>query len=133
MEMKYDLCVFIILIEQKTVLKDYKQIDKKSLFGSCIIKPFSILKNKTIRTRNIKLTKRFNNGCRMYGECVEKVEAIWPEIRRGRGRGRGRGPALFGRVVFNNSCLPPIILRNKDHAKFWVHGRPLWCKKFLPH
>lgn len=60
----------------------------------------------------------------MYGDCVEKVDVNWAETRR--------GPPLFGRVVFTKSSVPALIVNNKEHAKFLVHGRPLWCKKYQP-
>ncbi|KAJ4827624.1 hypothetical protein Tsubulata_008240 [Turnera subulata] len=70
-----------------------------------------------------QITRFFN---RKYGVHVERVYVHWPEPRN------RRVPPLFGKVVFDASSIPAIILNGKSEAKFWVDGRPLWCKRFDP-
>uniref|UniRef100_A0A7N0VKQ4 Uncharacterized protein n=1 Tax=Kalanchoe fedtschenkoi TaxID=63787 RepID=A0A7N0VKQ4_KALFE len=42
------------------------------------------------------------------------------------------GVALFGKVVFCNPYLPNFFLGRQNEVKFILHGRALWCKRFVP-
>ncbi|CAH8324720.1 unnamed protein product [Eruca vesicaria subsp. sativa] len=43
----------------------------------------------------------------------------------------GRGPSLHGRVVFKNTVIPALVMRNCEKVCFSVDGRPLYCRPFV--
>ncbi|KAJ4831599.1 hypothetical protein Tsubulata_015285 [Turnera subulata] len=42
-------------------------------------------------------------------------------------------PPLFGKVIFNSSLAIPRVLNGKSIAKFWVNGKHLWVRSYVPH
>ncbi|KAF5446159.1 hypothetical protein F2P56_031809 [Juglans regia] len=65
-----------------------------------------------------QITNFFN---RKYGQCVEWVYVHSPDPKK---------PALFGKVVFETSSIPAIVMGKLEQAKFNVDAKPLWCKWF---
>ena len=66
----------------------------------------------------------FNFFNRTYGpDVVERVI-----VPRPRG---GRGQSLHGRVVFKNTYIPVLVMKNHEKVCFAVDGRPFYCKRFV--
>ncbi|KAG2309657.1 hypothetical protein Bca4012_081247 [Brassica carinata] len=43
----------------------------------------------------------------------------------------GTGQSLHGRVVFKNTAIPVLVMRNFEKVCFTVDGRPFYCKRFV--
>uniref|UniRef100_A0A2C9WPK8 RRM domain-containing protein n=1 Tax=Manihot esculenta TaxID=3983 RepID=A0A2C9WPK8_MANES len=63
-----------------------------------------------------------------HGPCVERVYVHRPYDPRN----ESNEPPLFGKIVFKTYSVAAMILNGRNEAKFWVDGKPLWCKRFNP-
>ncbi|XP_050220062.1 uncharacterized protein LOC126670392 [Mercurialis annua] len=59
-----------------------------------------------------------------YGDCIESLKMqVVDEMNE---------QALFARIVFRSPVTIPSILNGEDKAKFYINGKHVWARKFVP-